>query len=74
MRFLKYILILLFVAGAFVSNAQQTMYSLQQCLQIAIKNNLTAQQDSITAQSARISFLQSKENLLPSVSGVSNFR
>jgi outer membrane protein len=69
MRFLKYILILLFVAGAFVSNAQQTMYSLQQCLQIAIKNNLTAQQDSITAQSARISFLQSKENLLPSVSG-----
>jgi outer membrane protein len=64
MRFLKYILILFFV-----SNAQQTMYSLQQCLQIAIKNNLTAQQDSITAQSARISFLQSKENLLPSVSG-----
>jgi len=69
MRSLKYIIILLFVAGAQLSNAQQEVYTLQQCLQIAIRNNLTAQQDSVTAQTARINYLQAKDNLLPNISG-----
>jgi outer membrane protein len=69
MRSLKYLLVLFLIAEAAISNAQQTTYSLQQCLSIAIKNNLTAQQDSITAQTARINFLQSKENLIPYITG-----
>jgi len=72
MRSLKYIIILLFIAGAQPSYAQQTVYTLQQCLQIAIRNNLTAQQDSVTAQTARINYLQAKENLLPNISGGAN--
>jgi outer membrane protein len=68
MRFLKYILVLSFIIEASVSKGQ-TVYNLQQCLQIAIKNNLTAQEDSVTAQLARISYLQAKENMLPNITG-----
>ncbi len=74
MRLSKYILTLLFLAGVFAAQAQQqgTSYSLQQCVAIAIKNNLTVQQDSLTAQQNRIGFLQSEENLLPNISGTAS--
>jgi outer membrane protein len=67
MRFSKYFLTLLFMAGGFLAHAQQkdTLLTLQQCLDIAIKNNLTVKQDSLTAQQARISFVQAKDNLIP---------
>jgi outer membrane protein len=68
MRSLKYILVLFLITAASVSKGQ-TIYTLQQCLQIAVKNNLTAQEDSVTAQLARISYLQAKENMLPSITG-----
>src|SRR5579863_2144647 len=67
MRFSKYFLTLLFIAGGFLAHAQQkdTLLTLQQCLDIAIKNNLTVKQDSLTAQQARIGFVQAKDNLIP---------
>ena len=73
MRFSKYILTLLFIGCSFLTYAQQdTVWSLQKCLDIAIKNNLTVQQDSITAQQARIAFAQSKDNMIPYLEGNAN--
>jgi outer membrane protein len=71
MRFSKYFLTLLFIAGGFLAHAQQkdTLLTLQQCLDIAIKNNLIVKQDSLTAQQARIGFVQAKDNLIPYITG-----
>jgi len=74
MRFSKYFLTFLFLTVCFWAHAQQqpATLTLQQCIQIAIKNNLTAKQDSLTAEQQRINFLQAKENLLPSINGSAN--
>lgn len=75
MLFRKSLYTFLLVAAAVVSaKAQQadstaTVYDLKKCLSIAIKNNLTVQQDSISAQRARINLLQQKENMIPNLSG-----
>jgi outer membrane protein len=73
MRSIKYILTLLFISCVILAHAQQdTVLTLQKCVDIAIKNNLTVKQDSLTTQQARIAFAQSKENLIPSLTGGAN--
>ena len=72
MRFSKYFLTLLFLTACVLAKAQQQTLTLQQCLNIAIKNNLTVRQDSIIAQQDRISFLQAKDNLIPNITGGAN--
>jgi outer membrane protein len=70
MRFNKYILTLLFFACGYFANAQQTnTLSLQQCLDIAVKNNLNVKQNGLLMEQDRIYFNQAKENLLPSING-----
>lgn len=75
MLFRKYIYTFLLAAAGLSANARQvadtaaTVYDLRKCLSIAINNNLTVQQDSITAQRARINLLQQKENMIPNLSG-----
>ena len=71
MSFRKYILIALFLARGFETYAQQqsNVLTLHQCLDTAIKNNLTVQQTAITTDRARIGFAQSKENLIPTIGG-----
>ena len=70
MRLSKYFLTLLFAACAGLAFAQQNdTLSLQKCLEIAVQNNLQVKQTGLTMESARINYLQSKENLLPSISG-----
>jgi outer membrane protein len=73
MRFIKYIITLLLFFCSFTLFAQQNnTITLQQCVDIAIKNNLTVKQDSLTAQQARIGFVQAKDNLIPSITGGAN--
>ncbi len=73
MRFSKYFLTILFLACSILTYAQQTnTLTLKQCLDIAIKNNLTVRQDSLTAQQARIGLVQAKDNLIPYISGSAN--
>ncbi|MEO6850986.1 MAG: TolC family protein, partial [Mucilaginibacter sp.] len=43
--------------------------TLQQCLDIAVKNNLTVKQKNTDAQLANVDLAQSKENLLPYITG-----
>ena len=71
MRFSKYILTLLFITGSIWANAQDTdtSFTLQKCLDIAIKNNLQVKQSNANAELARIDYRQSIENLLPNISG-----
>jgi outer membrane protein len=72
MRFAKYFLTLLFLSVYVLVHAQTQTLTLQQCLDIAIKNNLTVKQDSITAQQDRVGFLQAKDNLIPNITGGAN--
>jgi outer membrane protein len=73
MRFSKYILALLFTTSTILAYAQKAdtgkMFTLQQCLDIAIKNNLQVKQNDANAQLARIDYRQAIENLLPNVGG-----
>ena len=71
MRFTKYLFSLILISSCFLAHAQQqgNTLNLQQCIATAVKNNLTVQQDSITAQQNRIGFLQAEENMLPNISG-----
>jgi outer membrane protein len=71
MRFNKYILTLLFITTTILANAQtaDTLFTLQKCLDIAIKNNLQVKQSNTNAELARIDYRQAIENLLPNISG-----
>ena len=64
----NYIFVLLFIIAATQVHAQQdSVYSLKQCLDIAIKNNLSVQQTAITAERDRIGLVQAKDNIIPSI-------
>ena len=45
------------------------IYTLQQCVEIAFKNNLELKQAELQAEGTRIDYKQAKNNLLPAVSG-----
>ncbi|WP_259067637.1 TolC family protein [Mucilaginibacter sp. X4EP1] len=73
MRLNKYFLTILFISCSIIVHAQQdSTLSLQQCLDIAIKNNLNVKQSGLTMEQDRIAFNQSKENLLPSITGAAS--
>lgn len=46
-----------------------TVLTLQQCLDIAIKNNLLVKQSELDVERNRISYQQARENMLPSLNG-----
>jgi outer membrane protein len=71
MSFRKYTIIIFLLALGLKVNAQQadSVLTLQQCLNVAIKTNLTVQQDAIAAERARIGLVQAKDNMIPSISG-----
>ena len=53
-----------------MAHAQQTTYTLPQCIDIAIKNNLSVNKGELQVQVAQITLQQSRENLLPNLSGI----
>lgn len=68
MRFSKYLLTLLLLTCCVLAKAQQnSTLTLQQCIDIAIKNNLDVKQTSYSMLVDSINFKQTKQNLLPSV-------
>jgi outer membrane protein len=68
----KYIIAVLILTVSF-ANAQQritgNLLTLQQCLDIAVNNNLNVKQAGTALMTDSINFKQSKENLLPSLTG-----
>jgi outer membrane protein len=58
------------MATHITARAQQSnKFTLQQCLAIAINNNLTVKQSGLTMEQDRIALNQAKENVLPSING-----
>jgi outer membrane protein len=66
-----FIYILVFIGGLFgIAQAQTTKkYTLEDCIQVALDNNLDLQSAKIRKTSADVNFKQSKADLLPSVNG-----
>ncbi len=70
MRYLKYILFALILCSSVPAFSQvDSLYTLQQCIDIAIKNNLTVKQSELQMDRDRIYWNQARENLLPQVYG-----
>jgi len=58
--------------AGYAQNQTQESYSLDQCIAIALENNLDLKSASLRANSAKVNHQQSKANLLPSVNGSFN--
>ncbi|MBK0381068.1 TolC family protein [Mucilaginibacter segetis] len=72
MRYFKLLffsLIIFIPAVAYCQTQADTVYTLQQCIDIAVKNNLDVQKSELQSQRDRIGYIQSKENMLPTLNG-----
>lgn len=56
----------------FASAAAQTGWTLQQCIDHALKNNLSLKQSEVNAEINEVSLMQSKANILPSLNAGAN--
>lgn len=73
MKIKNFICILILISSS-LGSAQETQkrYTLEECISIALKNNLELRSSKIREKSATINFKQSKANLLPSMNGSYN--
>ncbi|GAB3926938.1 TolC family protein [Mucilaginibacter myungsuensis] len=71
MRYFKFLLILIFCSATATAQTD-SVYTLQQCIDIAIKNNLDVRQSELQMERRRIYYQQARENLLPTLSGNAN--
>jgi len=72
MKYLQYIfpvLMICFSVNTASAQTPDTALTLQQCLDIAIKNNLLVKQSELDVERNRISYQQARENMLPSLNG-----
>ncbi len=74
MRYFSLILFILFLTAGMRSSAQQTdtVYNLQQCIDLAIKNNLDVKRSELDMERQRIYWKQARQNLLPTINGTVN--
>jgi len=64
-----YISVLLFSILGVAQVKDVKSYALNQCIAIALENNLDLKSTNLTATTERINYRQSKTNLLPSLNG-----
>jgi outer membrane protein len=71
MRYFKYLLFSLTLTTPALAQAQtaDTTLNLQQCIEIAIKNNLDVKKSELLLQTAQVNSNQAKEYMLPAISG-----
>ncbi|RWY50141.1 TolC family protein [Mucilaginibacter gilvus] len=71
MRYYKYLLFSLALTIPALAHSQtaDTTLNLQQCIDIAIKNNLDVKKSELLLQTAKVNSNQAKEYLLPAISG-----
>jgi outer membrane protein len=62
---------IIFVIGlaGYAQNQSDKSYSLDECISIALENNLDLKSTNLTANSAKVNYQQSKANMLPSLNG-----
>ena len=78
-RSFVYLIAYVFSISVFCQNPQEKEYTLQECIKIALENNLSLKSSKNSATTAEINYKQSKANLLPNVNanynlGVNNGR
>ncbi|MBU3009834.1 TolC family protein [Polaribacter vadi] len=78
-RSFVYLIAFAFSISMFCQNEQEKKYSLEECIHIALENNLSLKSTKNTAKSTKINYQQSKANLLPNVNanynlGINNGR
>ena len=56
-----------FVLFIFFNSAQSQTYSLQQCIDSALKNNIPVKQSALDMETARVNWKQAKTNVLPNL-------
>mgnify|MGYP001553271926 CR=1 FL=1 len=69
MRYLTCIFLVLLFSGKLSAQQADSAYTLQQCIDIAIKNNLDVHKSELQLAADRIYWQQARENLLPGFSG-----
>lgn len=69
---LFYLLAIGFSFSVVCQNQEEKTYTLDECIKIAIENNLSLKSTKNTEKSAKINYQQSKMDLLPSVNGSYN--
>ena len=81
MRYFKFLLFSLIILAPAIAHSQEadSVLTLQQCINIALKNNLDVKKSGLDLQRADVDKKQAKDNLLPSINaqidhGISNGR
>lgn len=69
MRFYSTLILFLLMSSLTARAQENHALTLEQCLDIAIKNNLSVKQSNNNMEVTRIGLMQAKENLLPAISG-----
>jgi len=69
----KYFLLALLAAAALMGNAQRKTFTLQECIDVALKNNIPVQQSNLLMKNAEVNYRQAKNNRLPVVSSAFNY-
>jgi outer membrane protein len=72
MRYVKFILfsfITVLPALAYSQTAIDSVLTLQQCIDIAIKNNLDVKKSELLMETSHVNLNQARENLLPAING-----
>lgn len=69
---MRYLIIVFLFLSELLSAQDSTMFTIQQCIDIAIKNNITYRNAQLQAQRSKAKTIQSETSLLPVVSGYIN--
>lgn len=64
-----YTIILLMGLAGYAQNQTDKSYSLEECITLALENNLDVKSSILAANRANVNFQQSKANLLPNING-----
>ena len=70
MRYFKFIFFCLIILSPVLAYSQaDTVLTLQQCIDIAIKNNLEVKKSELLLETGKLNYNQAKEYLLPTING-----
>lgn len=71
MKHFQFLFAIIFMMG-WGAFAQSEIYSLEDCIKIALENNIDLRSANLRANSAKINHQQSKANILPTINGTFN--
>lgn len=70
---MKYVMITLLIVAISGTIYSQKVWTLKDCIEYALDNNIQIKKSELTAEANKASFLQSKLNLIPSINGTTSF-